>query len=314
MARIFTGFWFGGSYWGQNGITDTQFTSSMSMWPEKHDFDEKSLLNGLYIPARSSSMENALRDVDDALDYLFSHQNIAPFISRQLIQFLVTSNPSSQYVARIAAVFSDDGTGQRGNLGSVVQAILLDEEAREVSWSQGSPAFGRLKDPVQRAMALARVGNLDRYPSVHWWDYGVFYDSSLQTPGGSPSVFNFYRPDYHPPGTLTEQGLSAPSFQITNSYTSISMINQLWNYTVLGLNVNGLYEFTPDYSELLDVADYTTLLVDRANLLFCGGMMSAATRANILSTLNQVPVEDSIQRVRLAVFLACTCPDGAIQR
>ena len=314
MARVFTGYWFGGQNWGDAGYVDLQFSVPMAMWAEKHDFESKSMLGGLTIPARSPSAKNGQRDVDDALDYLFNHPNVGPFIGKQLIQFLVTSNPSPAYVARVAAVFSNNGSGKRGDLGAVVRAILLDVEARDVRWSHGSASFGRLKDPVQRAMNLARAGRLDRYPAVNWWDYGDFYESSLQSPGYSPSVFNFYRPDYRSPGLLTEKQLAAPAFQITNSYTSISFVNRLWRNTVSGLRLYDDYAFLPDYRDLLEVAGNSPLLVDRANLLFCGGMMSAATRATILNTLSQVSAADSLQRVQLTVFLASACPEGAVQR
>ena len=314
MARVFTGYWFGGQNWGDAGYADLQFSVPMAMWAEKHDFGSKSMLGGLTIPARAPSAKNGQRDVDDALDYLFNHPNVGPFIGKQLIQFLVTSNPSPAYVARVAAVFSNNGSGKRGDLGAVVRAILLDVEARDVRWSHGSASFGRLKDPVQRAMSLARAGRLGRYPAVSWWDYGDFYESALQSPGYSPSVFNFYRPDYRSPGLLTENQLAAPAFQITNSYTSISFVNRLWQNTVSGLRLYDNYAFLPDYRDLLEVAGNSPLLVDRANLLFCGGMMSAATRSTILNTLSQISAADPLQRVQLTVFLASACPEGAVQR
>ncbi len=314
MARVFTGFWFGGQYWGSGGYVDANLSVPMTMWAEKHDFGAKNLLGGLSIPARSMSVPNGLRDVDDALDYLFNHPNNAPFVSRQLIQFLVTSNPSPAYIGRVAAVYANNGSGKRGDLAAVVRAILLDVEARDVRWSEGSTSFGRLKDPVHRAMTLARAGRLGRYPAVNWWDYGNFYEDALQSPGYSPSVFNFYRPDYRSPGLLTQNQLAGPAFQITNSYTSISFINRLWENTIDGLRLYDTYVFTPDYRDLLEVAGNAPLLVDRANLLFCGGMMSAATRATILNALNQTSSGDPLQRVQLTVFLASACPEGAVQR
>jgi uncharacterized protein (DUF1800 family) len=314
LARVFTGFWFGGQNWNSGGYTDDHLSVPMTMWAEKHDFEAKSLLGGLSIPARSASQANGLRDVDDALDYLFNHPNTAPFISRQLIQFLVTSNPSPAYVGRVAAVFANNGSGKRGDLAAVVRSILLDVEARDVRWSQGSTSFGRLKDPVQRAMTLARAGRLARHSGLQWWDYGDFYDSSLQSPGNSPSVFNFYRTDYRPPGLLTENRLAGSAFQITNSYTSIAFINRLWQNTVSGLRLYDTYAFNPDYRDLLEVAGNTALLVDRANLLLCGGTMSATTRATILDMLSQVSSSDPLQRVQLTVFLASACPEGAVQR
>jgi len=314
MARIFTGFWFGGQTWNNAGNYDNQLTIPMSMWAEKHDFGAKSLLGGLSIPARPASVTNGLRDVDDALDFLFEHPNTGPFVGRQLIQFLVTGNPSPTYISRVAAIFANNGSGKRGDLAAVTRSILLDPEARDVTWSHGSATFGRLKEPVHRAMNLARAGRLARYPAVSWWDYGDFYDSALQSPGYSPSVFNFYRPDYRAPGLLTENQLAGPAFQITNSYSSISFVNRLWRNTVGGIGLYDIYNFTPDYQDLLEVAGTPSLLLDRANLLFCGGMMSAATRATILNALSQTPASDPLMRVQLTVFIAAACPEGAVQR
>ncbi len=312
MARVFTGYWFGGLRWGSGGYDDAQYTVPMTMWAERHDFGAKHLLGTLAIPARQPSVRNGSRDVDDALDFLGNHPNAAPFIGRQLIQHLVTSNPSPAYVARVSAVFANDGSGKSGNLAAVIRAILLDEEARDARWSLGSASFGRLKDPVQRAMNLARAGNLSRFPGLQWWDYGDFYDAALQLPGFSPSVFNFYRPDYRAPGLIADNHLTAPVFQIANSSSSISFVNQLWDNTVDGLRLYSSYRFPPDYKDLIEVAGNPAALADRANLLFCGGMMSAATRANITAALTQTA--DPMLRVHVAVFLATACPEGAVQR
>lgn len=313
FARVFTGLWFGGQAWGNGGWVDDDLTVPMQMWVEKHDFGEKTLLNGFIIPARAPTVYNGVRDVEDALDNLFNHPNTGPFIGRQLIQFLVTSNPSPEYVARVAAVFADDGSGQRGNLGAVVRAILLDVEARDVRWSAGDPAFGRLKEPVHRVMAIARVGALERHPKLLWWNWGDFNAAAFQEPGNSPSVFNFFRPDYQPPGLLTENGLVGPAFQIMDSYSSISFPNKLWEVTQFGLR-RYEYGFAPDYAELLAVAGDPGVLLDQVNLLFAGGSMSTATRDHLLDALNQIPNYDRLMRVRLAVYLASTCPEGAVQR
>jgi uncharacterized protein (DUF1800 family) len=314
MARVFTGFWFGGQQWSQSGGNDIHLTVPMDMWAEKHDFGSKSMLGGLSLPARPASAVNGLRDVDAALDFLFNDPNTAPFIGRQLIQFLVTSNPSPAYVGRVAAAFANNGSGKRGDLAAVVRTILLDIEARDVRWSRGSTSFGRLKDPVYRAMSLARVGRLGRFPAINWWDFGDFYETSLQSPGAAPSVFNFYRPDYRSPGLLTDNQLAAPALQITNSYTSIAFVNRLWQHSVSGLRFYETYIYKPDYRDLLDVAASPPLLVDRVNLLLCGGMMGATTRTSILNALSQVSASDLLQRAQLTVFLASACPEGAVQR
>jgi len=314
FARVFTGLWFGGQAWGNGGWTDDDSSVPMQMWAAKHDFGAKTLHNGFTIPARAPTVENGLRDVDDALRNLFEHPNTGPFIGKELIQFLVTSNPSSNYVARVAAVFANNGSGVRGDLGAVVKAILLDPEARDARWYAGAPEFGRLKEPVHRAMAVARAGNLARYTNLLWWTWGEFNAAALQEPTFSPSVFNFFRPGYQPPGLLTQNGLVGPAFQITDSYSSISFPNKLWEITQEGLRLWANYSFPPDYVELVTQASNSAQLVDQANLLFCGGTMSAATRDNILNAINQVPSYDALLRTRLAVYLAATCPEGAVQR
>jgi uncharacterized protein (DUF1800 family) len=312
FARVFTGLWFGGQQWGLGGYHDHQLTVPMDMFADKHDFGSKTLLNGFVIPARSPSAANGLRDVEDALRSLVEHPNTAPFIGTQLIQFLVTSNPSTQYVARVSAVFANDGTGRRGNLAAVVRAILLDPEARRAEWPTAEPGYGRLKEPVYRAMNLARVARLGRHTNLLWHS-GSMYASSLQEPLLSPSVFNFFRPNFRPPGLLSEKGLNGPAFQILDSYSSISFPNKLWEITEKGF-ISSTYAFAPDYAELMLLADDAEMLLDEVNLLFCGGGMSAATRRSILEALEQVAPYDRLLRSQLAVYLAATCPDGAVQR
>jgi uncharacterized protein (DUF1800 family) len=314
FARVFTGLWFGGQAWGTGGRTDDDSSVPMQMWAEKHDFGSKTLHNGFVIPARAPTVQNGVRDVDDALRNLFEHTNTAPFICKQLIQFLVTSNPSSNYVARVVAKFLDNGQGKRGELGVVIKTILLDSEARDARWFAGAPEFGRLKEPVQRTMAIARLGRLNQYTNLLWWTWGEFNSAAFQEPGYSPSVFNFFRPSYQPPGLLTQHGLVGPAFQITDSYSSISFPNKLWEITQVGFTESGVYSFPPDYADLVPMADDTAALLDQVNLLFCGGEMIAATRDNLINALQQVPTYDRLLRIRLAVYLAACCPEGAVQR
>jgi uncharacterized protein (DUF1800 family) len=314
FARVFTGLWFGGQAWGNGGWTDDDSSVPMQMWAEKHDFGAKTLHNSFVIPVRAPTVENGLKDVDDALRNLFEHPNTAPFISRQLIQFLVTSNPSSNYVARVAAKFANNGLGKRGDLAAVVKTILLDTEARDARWFLGAPEFGRLKEPVQRAMAIARLGRLDQYTNLLWWTWGEFNAAAFQEPGYSPSVFNFFRPGYQPPGLLTQNGLVGPAFQITDSYSSISLPNKLWEVSQQGLFEWGAYYFPPDYTSLLVIANDAGALVDQANLMFCGGSMTVGTRDKLVNAIQQVASYDRLMRVRLAIYLASTCPEGAVQR
>ncbi|MDZ8119213.1 DUF1800 domain-containing protein [Pontiella agarivorans] len=312
LARVFTGLKWAGYAWDSEGIWDSKLYPPMAMFPDYHDFGEKTLLNGYVIPARVPSTANGLQDIEDALDHIFNHPNVGPFIGRQLIQFLVTSNPSREYVARISAVFDDNGSGVRGDLGAVVRAILLDPEARTPVEFLARVQFGQLREPVIRAMHLARVQHLGRFEHLKWWDWGQFAQDSLQEPMYAPSVFNFYRPDYRLPGPLAEGGFDSPAFGITDSYSAISFPNRLWNQMNNGFKNGSNYHYPPDWSAFLPLVMDVPALVDRAALLFCGGDMSADTRELIIGLVSRLDENsEQIERIRLAVYFALMSPEGA---
>jgi uncharacterized protein (DUF1800 family) len=313
LARVMTGFWFGGDNWGGGGWTEQDYATPMSLHADRHDFGAKTLLGGFVIPARAATLENAQRDVRDAIHHLFEHPNTGVFVGKQLIQFLVTDNPSPAYVQRISSVFANNGSGVRGDLGAVVSAILLDPEARGPVGAQ-AVGFGRLKEPVIRAMAMARVFGMKQVPDLLWWDWSDFYNESRQAPTNSPSVFNFYRPEYRAPGLPTQNGLASPVFQITDSYSSISFPNRLWQMLEEGLSYYEEYRFPFDFSREAAFSSSPERLMDHLNLLFCAGQMKASTRSLILSTLNQIPADQTAARVRVAAYLALTCPEGAVMR
>jgi uncharacterized protein (DUF1800 family) len=313
LARVMTGFWFGGDNWGGGGWTEQDYATPMSLHADRHDFGAKTLLGGFVIPARAATLENAQRDVRDAIHHLFEHPNTGVFVGKQLIQFLVTDNPSPAYVQRISSVFANNGSGVRGDLGAVVSAILLDPEARGPVGAQAA-GFGRLKEPVIRAMAMSRVFGMKQVPDLLWWDWSDFYNESRQAPTNSPSVFNFYRPEYRAPGLPTQNGLASPVFQITDSYSSISFPNRLWQMLEEGLSYYEEYRFPFDFSREAAFSSSPERLMDHLNLLFCAGQMKASTRSLILSTLNQIPADQTAARVRVAAYLALTCPEGAVMR
>ncbi len=313
MARVMTGFWFGGHYWGSGGWAEADFAVPMSVHGERHDFGQKTLLNGYIIPARASTNENALRDIQDAIGSLINHPNTAPFVGRQLIQFLVTDNPSPAYIQRVAAAFADNGSGVRGDMKAILRAILLDEEARELRFSE-LPSFGRLKEPVIRTMALARVFGMKEVPEFLWWDWSDFANSTRQEPTYSPSVFNFYRPDYRAPGVLTQNQLSSPVFQITDSYSSIALPNKLWSIFEDGFRQWGTYQFPLNLGVEVSLAATPERLMDHLNILFCAGRMHASTRALILNAINQIPLSQAAARVRVAAYLSIVCPEGSVMK
>ena len=281
---------------------------------ERHDFGEKTLAGGFVIPARASTTENAMADVRDAIRHLFNHANTGPFVCRQLIQFLVTDNPAPEYVARVAAVFANNGAGVRGDLAAVVRAILLDEAARSPVQFATRAEFGRLKEPVIRVMALARLFGLKTATRLLWWDWGEFNGAAKQEPTNSPSVFNFYRPDYRAPGLLTQSNLASPVFQITDSYSSISFPNKLWSIIEDGVSYWRTYEFPLDLSTETALASSPERLADHLNTYLCGGAMTKGTRDRVISAINQMPAEQAEARARVAVYLALVCPEGAVMR
>ena len=313
LARVMTGLWFANNDWGSQTRQDAEHLAPMELHSDYHDFGEKTLLNGFVIPARAPSQENGSQDIRDAIRHLFEHDNCAPFVTKALIQFLVTSNPSPGYVTRIAAVFVDNGNGIRGDLGAVVKAILLDSEARDPATAT-SPDFGIFREPVIRTMHLARLTRINRNGDAVWWDYGGFYDDTLQMPLFAPTVFNFFRPDYSPPGTLDREGLDGPAFEITNSYTTVSVANRLWNITDQGFDMGSRYKFTPDYRDFMPYLSDPDTLLDYINLVTCAGKMSAGTRSQIKAALASTETSDPVELVKLAVYLAIMSPEGSVQR
>ena len=313
LARVMTGLWFANNGWGSQTRQDREHLVPLELFPDHHDFGEKSLLNGFTIPARPASQENGLQDIRDAIRHLFEHPNCGPFVCRSLIQFLVTSNPNPTYVERISSVFADNGSGERGDLGAVVKAILMDPEARDPAVAT-SPKFGLFREPVIRTMHLARLTKMNRDQDLVWWDYGNYFDDTLQMPLYSPTVFNFYRPDYSPPGSLDLAGLDGPAFEIANSYTMVSLPNRLWTIADYGFRISGRYHITPDYGDFMPYLDDSDILLDYLNIVVCSGGMSASTRSIIKTNLANTSVSDPVEKVRLAVYLAIMSPDGAVQR
>ncbi len=313
LARVMTGLWFANNGWGAQTRQDEEHLVPLEMFPDYHDFGEKTLLNGFVIPARQPSPGNGMEDIRDAIRHLFEHPNCAPFICRSLIQFLVTSNPTPDYVERIFHIFDDNGTGERGDLGAVVKAILMDPEARDPAVAT-SPDFGLFREPVIRTMHLARLTKINRSGQAVWWDYGNYYDDTLQMPLYSPTVFNFYRPNYTPPGVLDRENLDGPAFEIANSYTAVSLPNRIWKIADRGFYMGGRYHFTPDYNDFMPYLNDSDTLLDYINIVVCAGSMRAETRSIIKTNLANTALSDPVEKVRLAVYLALMSPEGAVQR
>ncbi|CAN5691482.1 hypothetical protein BH11VER1_BH11VER1_15280 [soil metagenome] len=312
VARVMTGLWFGGHDWGDGGWSESDYATPMTMNADRHDFGSKTLLNGFVLPARAPTEEEAMRDIADAIRHLFNHPNCGVFVSKQLIQFLVTDNPSPAYIQRVATVFANNGSGARGDLNAVVKAILLDSEARNPTQPANDLSYGRLKEPVIRAMAMARAFGMQNTPNLLWWDWNDFFNDARQEPTYSPSVFNFFRPEYRAPGLLTSNQKSGPVFQITDSYSAIAYPNRLWEMVENGFRLYDTYQFPLDLTRETALAGSPDLLVDHLNVLFCAGQLSSSSRTIIINALNQIPSSALEARARVAVYLALIAPEGAV--
>jgi len=194
----------------------------MIVFESEHEPGPKRLLNGTVVPAG----QGTLADIEAAVDNLFNHPNVGPFIGLRLIQRLVKSNPSPAYVSRVAAAFNDNGAGVRGDMEAVIRAILMDEEARDTSY-MNDPTHGMLREPLVRYISLCRTFNAANQSGEYTFAPDHLSEEMLQYVVFAPSVFNFFLPNYQPIGPLADADLVAPEFQITTAYTTVSVANLL---------------------------------------------------------------------------------------
>lgn len=363
LARVFTGLGPGGldermeangeipwttkAYFGQSFHTISKQTP-MKMYQEHHDIGEKNLLNNLHLPEGQHGDE----DIRMVIDFLFNHPNVGPFICRQLIQRMIKSNPSPEYIERVANVFNDNGEGTRGDLAAVVKAILLDEEARSCADMQ-SFNNGKLKEPLMRHIIISRMSDMRAYrkydeysftsydsagiikrnieeeidpltETVDYWNNGfqnnVLYNQYALM---SPSVFNFYQPDHQPVGDISSEQLVAPEYKIHDTRTAISYLNGIWNY-VGNPWYNNLWviwqerfaRIEPDYQRYAQ--QYTWGLENYIHYLdieFTNGKMSDHLRMTIRQFDEECPewVSDEI-KAKYIIYLVMISPDFTIDK
>ena len=305
FARIYTGWMFGGS--ASFAQPSFNFDQPMQAFESFHDTGAKTLLRGTTLPAG----QTARADLEAALDNLFAHPNVAPFISKQLIQRLTVSNPSPAYVGRVAARFENNGSGVRGDLAAVVRAILLDTEAR----NPAADAPGKLIEPLMRLTALWRAFD-GRAASGRYRLNNA--DILLgQGPLRSPSVFNFYRPDYAPPGEMRAAGLLSPEMEIANEATVAYMANLLAFAAFAGNSaaVNpGPDDVLIDITGEQQLAGSVGQLVDRVADKLLGGAISAALRSEAIAMAERSPATASAGRVAEVIHTIVTSTEYVVQR
>ena len=341
MARVFTGWSWNCPDWPDNGCffngllsgksNPDRIINTMLGYPQFHSTEAKSFL-GVTVAAQTKGDPDA--SLKTALDTLHAHPNVGPFIGRQLIQRLVTSNPSPQYVAAVSAAFNDNGSGVRGDLKAVVKAVLMNPEARTVTSTSG-----KLREPVLRLSAFLRafgfksdtgaykVGNTDN-PGTQLG----------QTPMRSPSVFNFFRPGYVPPGTeAAKANLEVPEMQLAQETTTAGYVNFMRDNVIwgvgsfngtLGTTVFNRRDLQPDFSAELALADKSSELIDRINTKLMYGSMPAGLKTEIQGAVDKLTIPalntagsnqaqiDTAKRTRVnaAIFLTLVSPEFQVQK
>ncbi|MEO8921789.1 MAG: DUF1800 domain-containing protein [Caldimonas sp.] len=308
LARVFTGWDFDLS--GQTGAvasaTPDFVRRPMISYASRYETGAKTFL-GTTVPAGT----DATTGLTMALDTIFGHPNVAPFFSKQLIQRLVTSNPSPAYVARVATTFNNDGSGVKGNLEAVIKAVLLDDEARSASVAAGASA-GKLREPMLRFSGWARAWNVASASNA--WSVGDTSDPATrlgQSPLRSPTVFNFFRPGYVPPNsTIATAGLVAPEFQLNNESSVVGAVNYLQK--AVG---GGIGDLASDYSLLLAIGDDTAALMTEINLVLAANQLSAATVSTIAAAVATLPGGSDtlrLKRIYAALTLTVAAPEFVV--
>jgi uncharacterized protein (DUF1800 family) len=330
LAKVFTGWsWYAGSTTAER--TNRRFMGSdahperdwrpMQAYNQFHSVSEKKFL-GTTIAA--TTVANTESDLKTALDQLFNHPNVGPFFGRQLIQRMVTSNPSPQYIGRVAAAFNNNGAGIRGDMKAVLRAVLTDAEARN-SNTTSSTSFGKVREPILRLSHFLRAFNAGstsgQFSGIDNTD--DIANSLGQTPMQAVSVFNFYRPNYIPPNSsAAAQGLVAPELQLSNEVSVAGYRNYLNSWLVPRSD----RDIQPNFSSEIALADNPGALVDRLNLLLMSGQMGADMRTRIVDAVTDraLPAATATnatdianakrERVSIAVLLIMASPDYLVQK
>lgn len=306
LARVFTGWDYDLS--GSGTATPDFKRRPMIQVPSRHETGAKTFL-GTTIPSGTDGQTS----LKMALDTLFRHPNVAPFIGRQLIQRLVCSNPSPAYVARVAAAFNNDGSGAKGNLRAVLKAILLDDEARNPAIA-AQPSFGKQREPIQRFAAWARAFGVTSASDA--WAIGNTSDAGTrlgQSPLRSPSVFNFFRPGYAPPNSaIGSAGLVAPEFQLTNESTTVAYINFMQSAASRGIG-----DVKANYTSLMPLADGAAALLDELNVVLAAGQLESASLSLMRAAVDQMPSGSDaarLNRIYAALVLVLAAPEFIVQK
>jgi len=309
LARVFTGWTYEGSF---NFFAGQFNYLPMMCFPDFHDDGSKLIFDGVSLPAVSNTEQGCSDDMDNALDALHAHANIAPFIARQLIQRLVSSNPSPAYIQRVAEIYNDNGQGQRGDLAAVLSALLMDPEARNDS----PPAnAGKVREPLLKLTAIWRAfdaiagsnGAMGlRAPQAAY----------AQRPLGAATVFNFYEPDYQQPGPIADANLYSPELQIYAESTALTVANDLYLRTwlsAIGGPGGGASRARIDVSFAAAFGSDHAALVDEIGLRMLYGAPAPAARNILIALLDGMAGASSEQKALAVIHLIALSPQFNVQ-
>jgi uncharacterized protein (DUF1800 family) len=310
FAKAFTGWTYpNATAWNKaDENVPAAWTSAMKPFASRHSQGAKQIFDG----AQIADGQTIQKDMDDAMAAICAHPNMAPFISRQLIQRLVTSNPSKAYIGDVAKVFNDNGAGAKGDLRAVVSAILLHPEARSATPAAN---FGKQREPVIRFANFLRALDAKSPSGRNAIHYLESADSGLgQSPLLSPSVFNFFSPNFRPAGKIAQAGLVAPEFQITTETTVVGGLNFFANLIKNKSYGNGDTKLSLNVAPLEAAASNTDQLIGELNALFFNYQMSTKMQARMRKMLNGFDDADKAGRVRAALILTSLSPEFVVQK
>lgn len=329
-AKIFTGLSYGAIHPASNktlkfGLNkyEADMTVPMIMYDvddpatnrideDQHEDGIKTLLGGVIVPAGQSGMQ----DINDAVDNLFNHPNVGPFIAYRLIQRLAKSNPTPAYIQRVAQVFNDDGQGVRGNMQALIKAILMDVEAQSCNY-RTIDDHSRLKEPMFRYTQFVRAVDKTAPSSFYWNDGKGFSNDAGQEILASPSVFNFFLPNDAPNGEIEDRGLVAPEFRLHDTKFSVGYINEVleWTYNGRLMRIsekNFTHNIEWNIDSLLVIAEDIEAFINWIDLNITHGRLSDMTRSLIRDALLKYSAAGSSyleNRVRMGMYIALISPD-----
>lgn len=356
LAKVFTGLsWSHSRYLGDNSnVTKWSYTKPLKFFPKDssdkylrwwvnpstwrivdgHEPGTKTFLNQT-VPSRP--VTDGKLDIKDALDIIYNHPNVGPFMARRLIQHLVSSNPSPEFIDRIASIFNNNGNGVRGDLRAVIRAILLDPEARDCCAEKENVAYGHLREPFLRYMNLVNGLELKNQGGVYRNVMVDLYDRLEQKPLYSPSVFNFYQPGYVPDGPLQAAGKVGPEFQTLNSLSFAKYMNGLHRWVISNDPVEywGIFSgetYKPDQEPTFNITNDYVLskdnrikeFLDKYNLILAQGRIKPENMSIIQNVLLNMPMTYDVngvpdptladRRLRMGIFLIMIAPDYLINK